>query len=188
MDFTVISLKKIKITLCEDELKASGISTERFDYHSVEGKRALWHMLDVAKRETGFDAANAPLYVEVYPSRLGGCEVFVTKLDESTQKQSDTKKQTYVFSFADMETLLAASSALLIAGYREDASVYRLCGVYYLTVEAEAVCEEITLLDLLKEFGNREGDGAALYLRASGELLCRERAVACYGSVIRHAL
>lgn len=79
MEFLVIGESKLKIVMSADDMAAfnlDGVS----DYSSSEYRRAFWRVLDLAKKEVGFDPGGEKILIQFYPVRLGGCEVFVTKL------------------------------------------------------------------------------------------------------------
>ena len=109
MEFIKIHGKKLKIALDAEELRRYGLTVAELDYRKVETKRALWQMLGEAKKSCGFDASGESLYVEVYPSRQGGCEIFVSCLSAGKKPRT---KAVYPVSFEDSESMIAASAAL----------------------------------------------------------------------------
>ncbi len=80
MELIVISDSKLKIMLSGEDMKQYSIDCETLDYENTETRRAFWSILDEAKQRTGFDAASEKVFVQVYPSKDGGCEMYVTKL------------------------------------------------------------------------------------------------------------
>lgn len=76
----MISDSKLKIMLTKEDLKEYALDCNTLDYENTETRRAFWSILDEAKHRTGFDAASEKVFVQVYPSRAGGCEMYVTKL------------------------------------------------------------------------------------------------------------
>ena len=180
MDFIKIHDHKLKIALDAGELSRYGLTVAEFDYQSVETKRALRQMLDEAKRKCGFDAAGASLYVEVYPSRQGGCEIFVSCLVREGRSE---RTRAYAVSFDESEPMIAASAALLVAGYREPSFLYRLCGRFFLIVFFERSDEVPLLFSLLQEFGAPENESVYGILKREGQLLS-ENAVMRLGKMI----
>ena len=63
------------------------------DYENTETRRAFWSILDEAKHRTGFDAASEKVFVQVYPSKSGGCEMYVTKLGMFSKKHQSEAMQ-----------------------------------------------------------------------------------------------
>lgn len=80
MELIVISDSKLKIMLTSEDLREYSLDCSTLDYESTETRRAFWSILDEAKHRTGFDAASEKVFVQVYPSKKGGCEMYVTKL------------------------------------------------------------------------------------------------------------
>lgn len=181
MDFIKIHDKKLKIALDASELSRLGLAVSELDYKNVETKRALWQMLGDAKRKCGFDASGESLYVEVYPSRSGGCEIFVTCL--SCEKKA--LRRAFPISFDDSESMIAASAALLTAGYRERSFLYRLCGRFYLITFSEDAGDTPLFVSLLGEFGREENESVYDVLKREGQLLS-ENAVETFGKMVLH--
>ena len=80
MELIVISESKLKIMLTSEDLMEYSLDCNSLDYENTETRRAFWSILDEAKHRTGFDAASEKVFVQVYPSKKGGCEMYVTKL------------------------------------------------------------------------------------------------------------
>ena len=80
MELIIINDRKLKITLSESDMKEYDIDCGTVDYSRTETRRAFWSLLDEVKHRTGFDAASDRVYIQIYPSREGGCEMYVTKL------------------------------------------------------------------------------------------------------------
>lgn len=98
MDLILISDEKLKIILSEEDLKEFNIDIETLDYSNVSTKRVFWDILDKAKETAGFDADKSKLYVQVFPSSDGGCEMFVTKFSQSSYKKNSHSAKTYRIS------------------------------------------------------------------------------------------
>ena len=182
MEFIKIHERKLKIALEKGELSRFGLAPADIDYEKVETKRALWQMLEEAKRSCGFDASGRSLYVEVYPSRTGACEIFVSCLDE---REKRVLKQPFSVSFDDGEEAIRLSAALLVAGYSGHSLFYRLCGRFYLILFLSQ-CEADAYLRLLAlEFGQEEAGSVYEIVKREGQLLL-ENAVFRLGDMILH--
>lgn len=79
MELIPINPQKLKIILSCDDMLLFDITSSELDYSSEKTRKALMCILERAKSETGFDAENHRLYIEVFPSLDGGCEMFLTK-------------------------------------------------------------------------------------------------------------
>ena len=114
------------------------ICAESIDYDNTETRRAFWQILDEAKHRTGFDAASERVFIQVYPSRGGGCEMYVTKLGEASEThEGDLKKptadannrhkirgRTIAFVFNSFRSLAAACKRLKESGYCDESAAY----------------------------------------------------------------
>ena len=105
MDMIRISETKLKVILSRSDLQKLDISVEAMDYANVSTKRVFWAILDEARHTTGFDAESARLFVQVFPDAEGGCEMFITKENAETQRDTSlSRKKVYRFSAVFEET------------------------------------------------------------------------------------
>ena len=80
MELILISNTKLKVMLSASDMQKYELDNNSIDYDNTETRKAFWQILDEAKHKTGFDAASDKVFIQVYPSRGGGCEMYVTKL------------------------------------------------------------------------------------------------------------
>lgn len=136
MELLMIDANKLKITLSEKELSSYSLTCDSIDYDNTETRRAFWSILDEAKHRTGFDAASDKIYIQVYPARDGGCEMFVTKLKSAGRPAVAVRREmlpgNLLFRFSALRDMLSASAALFAAGYILPSSAYETNGTYYL--------------------------------------------------------
>ncbi len=90
---------EIRIRLTREDLASYETTVEDLDYDSPQGKRMILALLDKAKREMGFETSGEKIYIQLYPTGPGGCELFVTKLE---------REKKYCFRFSDFDTLFKA--------------------------------------------------------------------------------
>ena len=81
MDLIRIDDNKMKIMLTPVDMQSYALDAKEIDCNKSETRRAFRHILNDVRTRTGFDAKGDQIYVQLYPSREGGCEMFVTKLD-----------------------------------------------------------------------------------------------------------
>ena len=205
MEFILISDNKIKVMLTEDDLREFEIETEDLDYSNTDTKRMFWDVLSRAKKLTGFDTDGQRVLVQLYPSRHGGCELFVTKIgtlcaaDENcpTKKRApilsekisfdedgeclDAKKKNYAaFSFDSIETVIAVCRRLSKIDYSSYSSAYiGDNGRYYLILnDIDVSGYTLDKYSFLFEFGSLEGyETTAAYLTEHAKSLAKTRAV-----------
>lgn len=84
MELIVIDENKLKIMLSAPDMRHYELRAERMDCADEETRRAFRHIFHDARDRIGFETEGERLFVQLYTSRGGGCEIFVTKLGEAT--------------------------------------------------------------------------------------------------------
>ncbi len=85
MELILIDPSKLKIMLTAPDMQHYALDTSRLegmactDTHTREAFRHIFHDAEV---ETGFHTDGQKLLVQMYTSKCGGCEIFVTKLGD----------------------------------------------------------------------------------------------------------
>ncbi len=176
MDLLRIGDTKLKVTLTEEDMEKYRLDRETMDYDTTETRSALWQILDEAKHSTGFDAGGERLFVQVYPSRGGGCELYVTLLsreDEEEREEEATVRGGVqsLYRFESLSHLLAACRLLHGLGYIGESAAYTEGGAYFLTV-SQSLVGDLPEYSFLEEYGTRTPCGARLaYLSEHGRCL-----------------
>ena len=139
MEWIRISDSKLKIILNEADMRRYALSSDTLSYENTETRRAVREMLTEARAEIGFDGAAERLLIQAYPSREGGCEFYVTKMDEQRdapkEKEGEKKKPTppppkegkgrvAVYTLPTLASLLAVCRQLAATGYRDYSAAY----------------------------------------------------------------
>ena len=147
MEIIMISDSKLKVMLCKEDLNHFELKPEQLDYSNTETKRMFWDILNRAKHQTGFDTDGQRVLVQLYPSKQGGCEMFVTKIgllysesdeeaskynydEKNTQKSLHTKKEKKrtndcsAFAFDTTSALISVCKRLCELGYVGESSSY----------------------------------------------------------------
>ncbi len=91
MELILINDTKLKIMLTREDMVRYELDCDSADYDNTETRRAFWSILDEAKHRTGFDAAHDRVFIQLYPSREGGCEMFVTKVGLIKEERPATR-------------------------------------------------------------------------------------------------
>lgn len=148
MELILIDDSKLKIMLSAEDMKLYDITCETIDYDDSLSRRAFWDILSEARDRTGFDTGKDKVYVQVYPSKSGGCEMFITKLppgtdgDESRSEcRSGTAKQAKkcVYRFDSLSDMMNACREMKNCGYERCSAAYADGGNgrYYLMTDTE---------------------------------------------------
>lgn len=82
MELIVISESKLKIMLTAPDMVHYELEAARMDCADAHTRAAFRHIFDDARAEIGFETQGERLFVQLYTSKEGGCEIFVTKLGD----------------------------------------------------------------------------------------------------------
>ena len=199
MELIRISDRKLKIMLTPTDMCHFELNADSFGEDSAQMHRAFRLLLDEIRKQSGFDADDSRISVQYFPSREGGCEMFISNLQSedrepnpyataslppaektSTQlrpikKYSGSFRKECAYRFEALCHLLRACKRLLDIGYICDSSAYRdEKGVYFLllsvlTTSPFSTPEE---LDFIVEYGTVENAAhLRLYIREHASLI-----------------
>jgi len=206
MEMIMIGQTKLKVMLTREDLEEFELETDALDYHKTETKRMFWDILGRAKHTIGFDTDGERVLLQLYPSRSGGCELFITKLgllasnecaeedcfgcdcsdrailhcDVYSHEESRSTSLS-IFCFEKTEWLLLACRRLLAAGYDRDSMAYigDNSRLYLMLFGVESL--SLPLLDefsFLSEYGSKEDAEFLIpFIEEHGSLLCSHNAV-----------
>lgn len=186
MELILINENKLKIMLSDTDMKDYSLDCDRLDYGDLETKSILRSILDRAKCETGFDSGKGSIFIQLYPSREGGCEMYVTKLNLSVRKNdgdsviSASEKRECAYSFEKLEDLLCVCRRLSNIGYSEKSSVFRTKDKYYLLLfePGENAYIPLSEYSFIREYGKSENRKNTLMLLAeNGSPIAEDNAV-----------
>ena len=156
MELLVINEKKLKIMMTEDDMDAYALRAAEVTPEDAHARQVFWHILAEAKTKTGFDTSGERIYVQLYPSKEGGCEVFITKLgilahEKKTEGGEEMLKERRIYDlseesrpsyyrFAELCDLLAACRMLRETDYDGKSAAFseNKQGPFYLMVEDES--------------------------------------------------
>ena len=198
MELIVINDEKMKIILSSEDMRKLNISADELDYNKTDTKKILWDILSRAKHTEGFDTDNSKLYVQVFPSLDGGCEMFVTKIPVPSHfERTNPGKSTFkilqknrnedgilvILEFDELCELCRRTdeqSPLLVSSlYRDTSGIYilhlmqpKLLPSYYKGAGAD-------FPDFLSEYGEtKSAEGKAIaYLNEHCRLLIPDNAI-----------
>ncbi len=189
MELIRISDSKLKIMLSAEDMAHYAITPEIMNYENTETRRAVWQILDEAKQETGFDAAGDRVLIQVYPSRSGGCELYVTKILPPVpyEKKEDVRAKgdgrIGLYRFGELAHLVYACRQLLRGGYNGESAAYTgEEGSYYLVMReksGEGLLATSPAYNPAEEYGERlpGGHGRLAYIKEYATCLCSAQAV-----------
>ena len=141
MELIMVNSLKLKIILTPEDMRELNITNESLDYGSSATRRAFKSILEKAKSETGFETGNDRVYVQVFPSNDGGCEMFLTKrcklLPEPDEnkisllhkkykfaRETESKKQEYIARTNNIEHIIELCIRMKNAGFSGISRLY----------------------------------------------------------------
>ena len=202
MEWIRINTNKLKIMLTAEDAKRYALRFERVDYTDAGTRRAFRSILTDIKKETGFDATEDRVYIQLYPSREGGCELFVTKTGRLTAEADECVHKTpygdvgeepplprvrqVAFTFGTIQNLLAVCRRLVANRFSGESSAWLDDEHRYwliLTEEKEALARG-EAYGFVAEYGVPAcTDSALMLLSEHGHEICPHRAVETLGKL-----
>ena len=141
----MISTTKLKVMLSAEDMK-------KLDFvpcggADISDRVAFRNILKEARDRCGFDALGDRVFVQYYPEKHGGCEMFVTKLPTDEKRTMSNKddlteksKGYIIYSFEVMHDLLVTCKMLELSGYKGESLAYVIeekLKRYYLILDKE---------------------------------------------------
>ena len=92
MELIIISQSKLKIMLSPPDMQHYELQADNLSCATEQTRRAFRHIFDDARSQVGFETEGERLFVQLYASRDGGCEIFVTKMGETQPLSLDVRE------------------------------------------------------------------------------------------------
>ena len=195
MEWIRISKNKLKIMLTAEDAHRYALSPESADLADTLTRRAFREILSDIKKETEFEENEDKLYIQMYPSREGGCELFVTRMGVTSEsesfdippkkKKAETNKSVCLaFRFLKLANLLAVCRRLLALGYiGESTAIHDDEGRFWLLLSRILYPKNAEeALAFLAEYGSRVSfPDITLRFPEHGKPICAENAVGTLG-------
>ena len=86
MELIVISTTKLKVMLSAEDMKK--LDFDPCGGADISDRVAFRNILKEARERCGFDALGDRVFVQYYPEKHGGCEMFVTKITVDDKKNT----------------------------------------------------------------------------------------------------
>ena len=175
-------------------MKQYCLDCSTIDYDNTETRRAFWSILDEVKHKTGFDAASQKVFIQLYPSKEGGCEMYVTKIGKQKCGSCDdtipdshrlrpiTRRRT-AYSFDGISRLISVCKRLSSMGYSEKSSAFRShveSDKYFLILDEpeENAYLPVSELSFICEYGKSENlKNTLLLIHEHADVVCSRHAV-----------
>ena len=196
MELIVIGENRLKIMLTGEDMARYDLTEpdplEQSDYCATPHTReVLRHIFADAHSQIGFDTEGERLFVQLYASKGGGCEIFVTKLGDAGEakllkkimgkEKNRTVSDYLVWLRIDrLEDLTALCRRLVATGFHGDSHLYISPSneqAWYLSLHIPEDQNGFLSFPFLAEYGDKMSEEADLYLGEHGQLICPATAV-----------
>lgn len=188
MELTPIGKEKLEVMLTKKDMERLHLTARELDYGNTETRRAVWTILDTAKRKTGFDAAKGQIRIDALPGKCGGCVIFITKTEKGGAKSNmnGTNEKSFrnLYAFENLSDLLSACRFLKERSYSGESAAFAETGKnakskYYLSLsEREKKPHAVFEAMFMAEFGKKlPCEHALAYIKEHGVCICEKNAV-----------
>lgn len=203
MEWIRISPNKLKIMLTAEDARHYDLDCKDPHYADMITRAAFREILSDVEKETGFDASDDKTYIQMYPSKEGGCELFVTKvglaLAENKCEQAgrapakkkkteraveDTPLEERFFRFKTLEPLLFSCRVMLNSVKLLQSAVF--CdeeGQWWLSLIPHAQTGTLSLAHIAELGQQIPSDAAKAFLHEHGKSICETDAVARFATL-----
>lgn len=200
MEWIRISANKLKIMLTAEDARHYELDCQESTFSDTLTRAALREVLSDVYRETGFDANSDKTYIQMYPSKEGGCELFVTKtgllLEEEDEKRYQTvSKQaikftsrgrscSFAYLFSKLSHLLIGCRALeKESDFLSSNAYFDDKGRWWLTLTPGEIFPGARL-SLLDDLGDRiPFENAQVFLAEHATAICQNNAIGTLGKL-----
>lgn len=111
MELIVISESKLKIMLSAPDMAHYNLQTLRTRGTDADTRAAFRKIFEDARAEIGFDTQGERLFIQLYDSLEGGCEIFVTKLGSNELHRPSARHENQPLSFDGAKPRLTPSAS-----------------------------------------------------------------------------
>lgn len=197
MELIRISDRKLKIMLTPMDMCHFELNPDRFGEDSAQMHRSFRLLLSEVRKQTDFKADDNHLSVQYFPSRGGGCEMFICNLTDSDesptspptastelrpyQKSRGGFRRECAFRIERLDHLLAVCRRLSAHTLVCESSVFRDEGGDYflfLTILAPSPYTTPEELGFVAEYGTQENASVLrIYIREHASVICQEGAI-----------
>lgn len=213
MELIRINAQKLKIMLTPSDMCHFDLDNENLGEDSARMHRAFRLLFDEIRQQTDFDADDNRLSIQYFPSKEGGCEMFVSRLQEDgreteeannvaplpvrlsrealqlrpQRKNGGSFKRECAYRFGCLSELLYACRRLHMLGFLCESAAYRDERRDYFLILTVFTATPFTTpeeLDFLVEYGQIENAAVLrIYIKEHASTICETNAVARLASL-----
>ncbi len=177
MEIIKIGSDSFKISLTDDEAKKYEITSDNTNDDSLS--ESIRSLLDIAKKSNGIDFGKDRIATEIFISKDGGCDIFVSRGVKRSEPLKSKREATQraIYRFNNIEDLLRACKRLKAILYSDEICVYhnKTTGSYFLLVLG--IYPKDIKYAFLCEYGERIKNNLIFYIDEYCEKICENNAL-----------
>ena len=199
MELIVIGENRLKIMLTGEDMAHYDLTEpdpmgQTASSVSPHTREVLRHIFADAHSEIGFDTDGGRLFVQLYASKGGGCEIFVTKLGETGEarllkkiflgNELPCEEQVVWLRISALDDLTSLCRRLSAAGFSGNSALYIPLGepcAWFLSLTFQGREDLRLSFPFLQEYGEEIGREIEVYLGEYGKMICPAEAVEIMG-------
>lgn len=167
MEVIRINRERIKIMLSPEDMVEMDINCDMLDTFDRRGKEAFGKIMQEARDRCGFISCGRKIFVQVFPSKDGGCEMFITKMNDGDLSARTARRRKYYYRFCVFEDMLKFCAAV--------AKINHSCSAYKDTEKSEYYIMSDERCDICGEFGGIEcSEMCEVYISERCRLICED--------------
>ena len=184
MEFLVVSKTKLKAILDKADMKSYKLDTLG-EHSDLSHRHTFRDILKEAEIKTGFSTGKDKVLIQLYPSKEGGGELFITRLIARDKGEltalsgaQNVTLLSYVkrlYKFDSLSDMIRASKAM--PDKNIDSEAYYIDGSFYLSSEERCRDGYISDTARLSEFGDRLPEKLIPYVEEQGRAVLPKNAV-----------
>lgn len=185
MEVIKIGFDSLKISLTADESREYGLDVDDAYLGEKRATEIFSAIFAKAREKTDFDFSFGRVLVEIYQSRDGGCEIFVSRAEvsdiykdrASTINLPKSRSITLVYRFETINDLLRVSRRMENAGYCGKSAVYHDSKKeqYYLSLDG--IFQKELKYAFITEYGKQMRASSLAYIKEHCECICKKDGV-----------
>ena len=187
MEILKIGDDALKIMLDAEEAVAYGIDNEDTYENDYETAKIFQRIFSGAKEKIGFEFGSGRVLVQMYQSKDGGFEIFISRLEVGNtyndkvipleNKRIKSAISPSLYRFDNLENLLSVSARIENTGYAGRSSVYHDSkkGEYYLVLD-DIYPKELRYA-FIGEYSKQMKSSAIAYIKEHYKCICRKNGV-----------
>lgn len=191
MEHILISPGKLKLMLTREDVLHYDLRPV-IESGEEPDSRQVFKALLADAGEIGFDSGNDRLFIQLYPSKDGGAEVYITRLGEHTRNDDPSGELpvTYIGCFDSLDDLIACCRQLAFTEGESSAWYEDEPRRWFLVISEvlswrEYLDRGLGVEAIMSEYGrNIKAPGAIYYIKEHCFVFCEKRAVKILESMI----